>query len=154
MNLRMKMLCIAALGAGSTALGATAAAASPDRQIEERCDVQARAGHVLQTVAMRDLHVLALTAADRFEPALPSGAEAIVCLRSSITPAAHDDKVLALGIPLIIVELGRPHRLGVLEVSDGAFRFRMMEGSLPAADQAAVQARLEEYRSRISGTAG
>ena len=152
MTLRMKILCIAALGAAAAALPAPAA--STGRQIEERCDVQARSGHELQTIAMRDLHVLALTAGDRFAPDLPAGAQAIVCLRSSITPAAYDDKVLALGIPLIIVELDRPHRLGVLEISEGAFRFRMMEGSLPAADQAAVQARLEEYRARLARAAG
>jgi hypothetical protein len=152
MNLRMKSLCIAALGAASFA--APAFASGDARQIEERCDVQARSGRELQTIEMRDLHVLALTANDHFAPTLPSGTQAIVCLRSSITPAANDDKVLALGIPLIIVELGRPHRLGVLEVNDGAFRYRMMEGTLPAADQAAVQARLEEYRARFMPSAG
>jgi hypothetical protein len=152
MNLRTKMLCIAALGAGSIALLAPASAAG--RQFEERCDVQARSGRVLETIEMRDLHVLALTAGDRFAPSLPRGTQAIVCLRGSITPAAYDDKVIALGIPLIIAELGQPHRLGVLEVNDGAFRFRMMQGTLPAADQAAVQARLEEYRTRLAATAG
>src|SRR3954469_16882376 len=152
MNLRTKMLCIAALGAGSIALLAPASAAG--RQFEERCDVQARSGRVLETIEMRDLHVLALTAGDRFAPSLPRGTQAIVCLRGSITPAAYDDKVIALGIPLIIAELGQPHRLGVLEVNDGAFRFRMMAGTLPAADQAAVQARLEEYRTRLAATAG
>ena len=152
MNLRMTMLCIAALGAGSIALLAPASAAG--RQFEERCDVQTRSGRVLETIEMRDLHVLGLTAGDRCAPSLPRGTEAIVCLRGSITPAAYDDKVVALGIPLIIAELGRPHRLGVLEVNDGAFRFRMMEGTLPAADQAAVQARLEEYRTRLAATPG
>lgn len=154
MNLSMKILCIAALGAGSAALQAPAAAASTDRQFEERCDVQAHNGRALETIEMRDLHVLALTAGDRFAPSLPRGTQAIVCLRSSITPAAYDDKVLALGIPLIIVELGRPHRLGVLEINEGAFRYRMMDGTLPAADQAAVQARLEEYRVRMAAHAG
>lgn len=154
MNLRMKMLCIAAFGAGSMALYAPAAAGS-DRQREDRCDVQARSGHVLQTIEMRDLHVLEQTSdGASFAPSLPRGTEAIVCLRTSITPAAHDDKVLALGIPLIIVEVGRPHRMGVLEIADGAFRYRLTEGSLPAADQAAVQARLEEYRGRLPATAG
>ena len=99
---------------------------------------------------MGDLHVLTLTAADRFAPALPSGTQAIVCVRNSIIPAAYDDKVLALGIPLIIAETARPHRLGVLEINDGRYRYRLMEGTLPAADQAAVQARLEEYRTRLA----
>jgi len=154
MNLRVKLLCIAAIGAGSMALQAAAASGS-DRQREDRCDVQARAGRVLQTIAMPDLHVLEQTSQGAsFAPVLPRGAEAIVCLRTSITPAAHDDKVLALGIPLIIVELGRPHRMGVLEIADGAYRYRLAEGSLPPADQAAVQARLEEYRSRHAPAAG
>jgi len=150
MNLRMKMLCIAMIGAGSMALGASAGAAGPDRQREDRCDVQARTGHVVETIAMPDLHVLEQASSASFAPSLPRGAEAIVCLRTSITPAAHDDKVLALGIPLIIVEVGRPHRMGVLEIADGAFRYRLTEGTLPAADQAAVQARLEEYRGRLA----
>ena len=154
MNLRTKLLCIAALGAGTVALPAPASATSPDRQREDRCDVQARAGNELQTIEMRDLHVLEQAAFADFAPSLPRGAQAIVCLRTSITPAAHDDKVLALGIPLIIVEVGRPHRMGVLEIADGAYRYRMAEGSLPAEDQAAVQARLEEYRSRHPATAG
>ena len=144
-----RILPIAALaGAAWLALQAPAGAAS--RPFEERCDVQARSGRELQTIEMRDLHVLALTAADHFQPALPSGTQAIICLRNDIIPAAYDDKVTALGIPLIIVELGRPHRIGVLEVTDGSFRYRMMEGALPASDQNAVQARLEEYRSRIA----
>jgi hypothetical protein len=153
-NLRTKMLCVAAFGAGSLALGGAAGATGPDRQREDRCDVQARAGRELETVQMPDLHVLEQTSGASFAPDLPRGTEAIVCLRTSITPAAHDDKVLALGIPLIIVEVGRPHRMGVLEIADGAFRYRLTEGTLPAADQAAVQARLEEYRSRIAATGG
>ena len=148
MILRKTLIGIAALSAGSLALLAPASASG--RQFEQRCDVQARSGRVLETIAMDDLHVLALTAGDRFAPSLPAGTEAIVCLRSDITPAAYDDKVVALGIPLIIAELGRPHRLGVLEIADGAYRYRMLEGSLPAADQAAVQARLEEYRARVA----
>ena len=152
MTLKMKLLCVAALGAGSLALLAPAAASG--RQYEERCDVQARSGRVLETIEMRDLHVLALTAGDRFAPSLPSGTQAIVCLRGDITPAAYDDKVVALGIPLIISEMGQPHRLGVLEIADGAYRYRMLQGTLPAADQAAVQARLEEYRSRVAPTSG
>ena len=152
MTLSKILISVAALGAGSLALLAPASATG--RQFEERCDVQARNGRVLETIEMRDLHVLALNASDRFAPSLPSGTQAIVCLRSDITPAAYDDKVLALGIPLIIAELGRPHRLGVLEIADGAYRFRMMEGTLPASDQAAVQARLEEYRARVAPTSG
>jgi hypothetical protein len=149
MSMRIFSLGVAAFGA-SIALAAPAGA-SADNMREDRCDVQARAGHDLQTVEMRDLHVLTQTAsAAQFAPALPSGAQAIVCVRNSIIPAAHDDKVLALGIPLIIAETTRPHRMGVLEINDGRYRYRLMEGTLPAADQAAVQARLEEYRARVA----
>jgi hypothetical protein len=118
MSMRIFSLGVAAFGA-SIALAAPAGA-SADNMREDRCDVQARAGHDLQTVEMRDLHVLTQTAsAAQFAPALPSGAQAIVCVRNSIIPAAHDDKVLALGIPLIIAETTRPHRMGVLEINDG-----------------------------------
>ena len=147
-----RFLPLAALGLVALAGGAIA---TPDAPREDRCDVQARSGRELQTIEMRDLHVIAQTASERqFAPSLPDGTQAIVCVRNSIIPAAHDDKVLALGIPLIIAETGRPHRLGVLEVNEGRYRYRLMEGSLPAADQAAVQARLQEYSARLAPSAG
>jgi hypothetical protein len=153
MSNRTKFIALAAFGSASLAFGA--AATATDAQREDRCDVQARSGHDLQTVEMQDLHVLAQTGSGQaFAPSLPNGAQAIVCVRTSIIPAAYDDKVLALGIPLIIVETGRPHRLGVLEINDGRYRYRMMEGALATADQAAVQARLQEYSARMTPPAG
>jgi hypothetical protein len=152
MSQAFRFLPLAALGALALAGGA---AATPDEQREDRCDVQARSGRALQTIQMNDLHVLAQTGSDaRFAPDLPSGTQAIVCIRSSIIPAAHDDKVLALGVPLIIAETNRPHRLGVLEINEGRYRYRLMEGTLPAADQAAVQARLQEFSARAAAPAG
>jgi hypothetical protein len=148
MNFRVKMLSIAAFCAGSMALCASAETTSADRLREDRCDVQARASHTLQTIPMRDLHVLEQTShGGRFAPVLPFGTQAIICLRTSLTPAAHDDKVLALGFPLIIVEVGR-RRVGALEVSEGAYHYRMMQGSLLEAEQAQVDARLTEFLAR------
>ena len=151
MTLHRKILLLAVIGAAwLPALAAPAAAQRANPLREERCDVQARGAHEIETVAMPDLHVLEQTGrADRFAPALPSGAQAIVCLRTNIMPQPHDDEVIALGVPLILAEIGGQHRLGVLEASDGRYRYRMMEGRLAPEDERSIQARLEEYHSRL-----
>ena len=88
-------------------------------------------GGTVHTLNLPALRVLVPTAQEgRFAPTLPDGVVAILCGRASILPAEHDDKVLALGIPFYILEAGNPGRLGVLEINQGQFRFRMMEGTL------------------------
>lgn len=140
--------------AAGLALGASVAAGAGGLR-EDRCDLQVRSGHALETIAMPGLHILAGTAGpEPFALALPAGAQAVVCYRDDIVPAASDDKVLALGVPLVIGETVRAHRVGILEIADGRYRFRMLAGRLGAAEQTAVQTRLEAYRLSAAGAAG
>ena len=151
MNPRSKTILAAALGAASFALIAAPALAARSTTLqEERCDVQERVGSRVQTVDMPDLHVLEGTAREgRFAPDLPRGAGAIVCLRTSVMPAAHDDEAVATGLPLFLVEYGgRQRRTGVLEIQGGIYRFRLTEGRLAAEEQAAVATQLAEFQAR------
>ena len=85
----------------------------------------------LQTVQALDLHVLRDTARNgRFSPRLDQSVVSIMCSRNDILPAANDDEVVWLGMPLHIAEMGSPGRLGVLEITEGQYRFRMLEGRL------------------------
>lgn len=145
-------LLLAAAVAWLPFLAAPAAAQRSNPLREDRCDVQAQRAYQVETVAVPSLHVLDQTGqADRFAPVLPSGAQAIVCLRTSIMPQAHDDEVIALGVPLVLAETGGQHRLGILEAREGRYRYRMMEGRLTPEEESTIQARLEEYHSRLPG---
>lgn len=146
---RFIALSLAALGIASAAPAAT----DSQRPLRElRCDLMetAREGR-MSTIEAPDLHVLQQTAAaGRFSVALPDGAAGILCARSNIMPAAHDDEVIVLGVPLFIAETGSPGRLGVLEIDQGRYRFRMLEGRLSADEQAAMDGRLDEFQRRLA----
>ena len=149
MTLRFTALTLAALSGVALASAAPAA----DRPLRElRCDLMetTREGR-MSTVEAIDLHVLQQTsAAGRFSTDIPEGTAGIMCGRSSILPAAHDDEVIYLGVPLFIAETGSPGRLGVLEIDQGRFRFRMLEGRLSAEEQTAMDGRLDEFQRRIA----
>ena len=51
-----------------------------------------------------------------------------------------------------IAEMGTPGRLGVLEINEGRYRFRMLEGRLRTEEQAAIDARLAEFQARFPPT--
>jgi hypothetical protein len=152
-TLRFTALSLAALGGVALASAAPAAAADSQRPLRElRCDLMetTREGR-MSTIEASDLHVLQQTsAAGRFSTNIPEGTAGIMCGRSSIMPAAHDDEVIYLGVPLFIAETGSPGRLGVLEIDQGRFRFRMLEGRLSAEEQAAMDGRLDEFQRRIA----
>lgn len=98
------------------------------------------------------LHVLDQTAADGpFAPVKPAGAVGIQCWRTSIVPAAHDEEVILAHLALLIAETTgpAPRRIGALDYDGTRFRFTMRTGTLTAAEQAAVDARLAEYLARI-----
>ena len=117
---------------------------------ETLCGVMVNRGGTVHTLNLPALRVLVPTAQEgRFAPTLPDGVVAILCGRASILPAEHDDKVLALGIPFYILEAGNPGRLGVLEINQGQFRFRMMEGTLRPEEEQPLQGRLNEFQSRL-----
>ena len=98
------------------------------------------------------LHVLDQTAADgQFAPVKPAGAAGIQCWRTTIIPGPHDEEVILAHMALLISEtIGpAPHRVGALDFDGTHFRFTMRTGTLTAAEQAAVDARLAEYLVRV-----
>jgi hypothetical protein len=145
---RFAVLCAAALGV-ALASAAPAAAAPPRPLTELRCDRMENENGRTTTIEAPNLHVLQPTAVGgRFTPEIPEGTTGIICARSHIMPAAHDDQVIMLGIPFFIAETGAPGRLGVLEIDQGRYRFRMIEGRLGADEQAAMDGRLADFQSR------
>lgn len=135
--------------AGATLVTATPAAATPQRELREiRCDFLEQDRGRLVTVEAPDLHVLAQTAeGQRFAPVIPQGVVGINCGRSNIIPAAWDDQVLSLGVPLF---LGDPAgRFGVLEVDNGRYRFRLIRGETRPEEQAQIDERIQTYQARF-----
>jgi len=140
-------------GAGIAMLAATPAASIPrsPRPLQElRCRyIEDNNGQAV-TLEAPGLRVLEQTAASgRFAPAVPQGVSSIMCSRTNLIPAPNDDEVLWLGMPLYIAEMGVPGRLGVLEINEGSYRFRMLEGRVRPEEQAQVDARLDEYQARF-----
>jgi hypothetical protein len=153
-NSRLHILSFAALcGAGIFALGASDAASAtraPRELVELRCDAMENHNGRLVTIEAPGLHVLRQTAATgRFAPTLPEGISSIMCGRSSIIPAANDDEVLWLGLPLYIAEMGSARRLAVLEIDQGTYRFRFLEGRARPEEQAMLDQRLAEFQARF-----
>ncbi len=150
MTLRLPLLSLAALG-GAAFIALTPAAATPQRELMEiRCDMLEPNRGRLETIEAPGLHVLAQTAnGQRFDPAIPRGIAGISCGRNSVIPAAWDDQVLALGVPLFIAEMGSPGRLGVLEIDNGRYRFRLIHGQARPEEQARIDERIQQYQSRF-----
>lgn len=151
MKTRLQILSLAAL-CGAT-LAATPAASIPrqPREVQElRCRYVEDHGGQAVTIEAPDLHVLSQTAAsERFQPPIPQGVSSFMCSRTSIIPAAFDDEVLWLGVPLYIAEMGVPGRLGVLEINEGRYRFRFLEGAARPGEQALLDARLDHFQARF-----
>lgn len=79
---------------------------------------------------------------------------AIRCMRSDLVPAVSDYKVVRAGFPLYIIRASAADaRIGVLEVSGGQFRFRMLQGELTADEKQRLLARLDDIQeaSRAPG---
>lgn len=151
MSISIRTLALAA--AGALSLAAVGASASPSEIREIRCDTLEMDNGRLQTVQALDLHVLRDTARNgRFSPRLDRSVVSIMCSRNDILPAANDDEVVWLGMPLHIAEMGSPGRLGVLEINEGQYRFRMLEGRLRADEEPALAARLAEFQARFPPT--
>lgn len=150
MTKRLSLLSLAALG-GATLLAAAPAAATPQREVRElRCDMLELHRGQVQSIEARDLHVLAQTAnGQRFEPVIPQGIVGINCGRTSVIPAAWDDQVLALGLPLFISESASPGRVGLLEIDNGRYRFRFTRGTAQPEEQAQIDERIQTYQARF-----
>lgn len=151
MTIVSRTFALAAFGALSlAALSVSSATARPSGLQEIRCDSLQMDDGRLQTVMEPELRVLRDTARSTpFEPQLGADVVSIMCSRNHLVPAANDDKVLWLGLPLHIAEMGSPGRLGVLELDNGRYRFRMLEGRLRAEEQAELDARLAEFQARF-----
>lgn len=152
MNSRFSSLCLAALGGvGLFALAAPADAMREGPLRELRCDLmETGRGGRMQTIEAPNLHVLDQTASDQaFAPQIPQGVSGILCGRTNVIPAAWDDKVIGLGLPLFIAEMGSPGRLGVLEIDNGQFRFRFLEGRVQPEEQAMLDQRIREFQARF-----
>jgi hypothetical protein len=148
-TMRLSLLSFAALS--GAALIATAPAAASQRELREmRCDMlEPQRGRMI-TVEAPDLHVLEQTANGRaFAPVIPQGITAISCGRTSIIPAAWDDRVIHLGLPLFIAEMGSLNRLGVLEIDNGRYRFRFLHGEARPEEQAQIDERIRAFQARF-----
>jgi len=151
MTLRLTLLSLAALG-GATLLAAAPAAASPNRELREmRCDMLEQNRGRMVTIEAPGLRVLEQTAnGQAFAPVIPQGIAAIACGRTSVIPAAWDDRVLSLGLPLFLSDPAG--RLGVLEIDNGRYRFRLMHGSTRPEEQAEIDARIQTFQSRFDAS--
>jgi hypothetical protein len=135
---------------------APAQAPPPGPPAETRCAYIIRDATGTHPGEDPNLHVLAQTAAEGpFAPVKPAGAAGIQCWRASIVPGAHDEEVILAHLVLIIVETTgpAPHRVGALDFDGSHFRFTLRTGTLNAAEQAAVNARLAEFLARVHPSA-
>jgi hypothetical protein len=144
----MPVLALIALAAMQATPAPAAAPAPP----ESRCAYIIRDATGVHPGEDATLHVLEQSAADgQFAPVKPAGAVGIQCWRTSIIPAAHDEEVILAHLALLIAETtgAAPHRIGALDFDGTHFRFTMRVGTLSAAEQTAVDARLAEYLARV-----
>jgi hypothetical protein len=145
----MPFLSLIAVAALQAAPAPPAAAPAPP---ESRCAYIIRDAAGSHPGEDPGLHVLDQTAAEgQFAPVKPAGAAGIQCWRTGIVPGPHDEEVILAHLVLIISETtgASPHRVGALDFVDGHFRFTMRTGTLTAAEQAAVDARLAEFLARV-----
>lgn len=100
---------------------------------------------------------ISLSLADSFDPedltrplTKPENAIAVQCARERITPRLHDDRVLVELSLTINLQAG--DRIGVLEVSDGRFRYRLIKGDLRGgAESKEIGDRLDLFQARVQG---
>ena len=148
MTMRLSLLSLAALG-GAILAAMAPATATPQRELREiRCDMLEQDRGRLVTIEAPGLHVLSQTAEGRnFQPAIPRGISGIACGRTSVIPAAWDDRVVALGLYLLLSDPAG--RLGSLEIDNGRYRFRLMRGEIRPEEQAQIDERIQLYQSRF-----
>lgn len=98
---------------------------------------------------------ISLDPAEGFDPAdlarplaKPENAIAVQCARETITPAPHDDRVIVELSLTINLQAG--DRIGVLEMSGGQFRYRLIKGDLrDAAEGREIGDRLDLFQARV-----
>lgn len=73
----------------------------------------------------------------------PRAAQAVICKRPTVVPAANDYKVLQAGFTLYLTDdLARMAALGLV---DGRVQLDMLDGALTAAERSLADERLREY---------
>jgi hypothetical protein len=118
--------------------------------------ISSDASGVNATKTVETLHVAAATAsAGPF--LLPSGspasAKAVMCHRSSLVPALHDDKVVLAGYPFAIAaETKTGQHVLWLEIADGEFKVSYDAHVLTHEEAEAVQKRMNEFQNRLNST--
>jgi hypothetical protein len=147
MKNRFAMVSLAALG-GFMLTAPIPAGATPQRPLRElRCDMLEQNRGRLETVEAPGLRVLEQTANGLpFTYAIPQGIAGISCGRTSVIPAAWDDRVITVGLPLFIAS---DTRLGVLEIDNGRFRYRFIRGQAQPDEQAQIDERIQQFQSRF-----
>ena len=118
---------------------------------EGECYAMVQSGSEVVSTRVAGLRVIERTGAPGpfSAPELPPGTSAILCPRSTIIPAPNDWKVLQSGYPLYIAESrGTPEsrRTGVLEVSQGQVRYRLVRGDFLEGEEDRLRARLNQLQ--------
>jgi hypothetical protein len=131
-------------------LAAVEPAAQAATVVEGECAALVRRDGEIVRQPMPGLRIIERTArAGPFAIDLPPGAS-IMCPRSSILPAPDDWKVLEAGYVLYIGETAprdAERRIGVLEVSQGQYRYRLIAGRLREDEVPLMQARLDHFQA-------
>ena len=135
-----------------SSLSSTALSAPP--LVETACSAIVQSDGGATTVVNDDnLKVLEQTRGEATFAYARKDTQAIRCIRNDLVPAVSDYKVLRAGFPLDIVESnGGGSRIGVLEVSGGQFRFRMVQGEVTADERQRLTSRLNEIQEAARPT--
>jgi hypothetical protein len=92
--------------------------------------------------------------AGKFTITPPAGAKvsSIICNRNSLIPLPNDYKVLLAGYTLGIADrgAGHPDTLAVIEIVNGRFQLRMIDGTMSADQQSLMEKRLNQLQSAFN----
>jgi len=116
--------------------------------------VSSDASGVNATIPLEALHVIAATASTGpfvLPAGSPSSSKVVMCYRSSLVPALHDDKVVLAGYPFAITSETKTGRHVLwLEMANGKFQVSYEPGILTHDEQEAVQSRMNEFQNRLN----
>ena len=134
------------------ALAMQAAAAPPAEPAADRaeeCHTVTVNGEEVETAPLPGPQVIERTSGGGAFAIDRPGVMGLMCLRSAIVPSPNDWKVVNAGYWLSIVEISAPaddRRVGVVEVADGRFRYRIVgENQLAPDEEELVVQRLNYF---------
>ena len=133
--------------AAFTAMSALAGIAAADEPAGESCSViTLEANGAPKTTPVEGFKVMEQTKKDgafSLPRRAPRAAQAVICKRPTVVPAANDYKVLQAGFTLYLTDdLARMAALGLV---DGRVQLDMLDGALTAAERSLADERLREY---------